>query len=114
MGIQNEHSKLCVVVLPSTILPDSLTNLIPVLVQIMLMPFPLNTGAAIATLSVNPYRNNTAITSLLARRKRWNKENVSMGGIVAGNICGCVDAKQTLYYADFVLRSDKLELHFVD
>ncbi len=66
VGTQNEHSKVWVLVLPSTILPDSLTNLIPVLVQIMLIPFPVTIGAAIATPKVNPYRNNTAITSLLA------------------------------------------------
>ena len=54
VGTQNAHSKVCVVVLLSTIFPDSLTNLMPVLVHTIPMPFPSTIGAAIAMLSVKP------------------------------------------------------------
>lgn len=64
--------------LPSTILPEAVTNLTPVLVQIIEMPSPfklLITGPAVAIPSVNPYRNNTAI---IKRRDSLNGEKAFM------------------------------------
>ncbi len=57
LGIQKEQSSVWLLALPSTILPEAVTNLTPVLVQIIEMPSPfklLITGAAVAIPSVNP------------------------------------------------------------
>lgn len=76
LGTQSEQSSACEEVFASMTLPDSLINLMPALVQIILMPLPLTTGAAIATPSVNPYRNNTAS---IRRRVSLNDEKAVMG-----------------------------------